>query len=351
MRNIYIFIFFLISSIDTFAQAPNWQWAERAGGVKRDEPFSITTDASGNVYMVGGFASSSITFGSTTLTNSSTYDEFMYLVKYDPSGNVLWARKSIGGIYLFASVTTDASGNVYVAGSFNSTSGSLTFGSVTITSSADKNIFLVKYDSSGNVIWAKNDGKGMYNDPSVQNIVRAITTDGGGNVFVGGYWFAANTPNGYANIFGGDTLFNSYAGEAYQQVFLVKYDASGNVLWAKSGGGDLDDNATSIDTDASGNVYLSGSFCSKKCIFGPDTLSNFDQSTGAGYQRADMYLVKYSASGNVLWARSAGGINNTYGCSASFVTADATGNTYFTGTIAPNTTFGSFTLTGFSGQA
>ena len=76
-------------------------------------------------------------------------------------------------------------------------------------------------------------------------------------------------------------------------VFIVKYDASGNMLWAKGAGGGSNEEGYSLSTDVSGNIYLSGYF-TQPSNFGTIKL------TSAG--QADLFLAKYDPSGNVLWA-------------------------------------------------
>src|SRR5690242_10193079 len=76
-----------------FGQAPNWQWA-RSGASDDNHANGVATDASGNIYVAGSFSGASITFGSTVLNNIGGYD--MYLVKYNGGGNVLWAQ-AFGG--------------------------------------------------------------------------------------------------------------------------------------------------------------------------------------------------------------------------------------------------------------
>lgn len=80
---------FFIVKYDQFG---NVVWAQSAGGNDYDEGYGITTDADGNIYVTGEFVSPSITFGSFTLADS----ESMFIVKYDPTGNVLWAKKEGG---------------------------------------------------------------------------------------------------------------------------------------------------------------------------------------------------------------------------------------------------------------
>ncbi|MFZ5554924.1 MAG: SBBP repeat-containing protein [Bacteroidota bacterium] len=293
-------------------------WAKRAGENEHDASYSIATDNYGNVYVVGSFISNTITFGTITLTNLSIFNDDMFIVKYDPSGNVIWA-KSTGGIALdkALSVTTDTLGNVYVTGVFGSNS--IVFGSDTLTNSGTFNSFLTKYDSSGNVIWAKSLGGSFY------DYSNSVATDASGYVYIGGY-LASDTV-----ILGSDTLSNSGAAD----IFLAKYDPSGNVIWAKRAGGISDDEVNSVATDAWDKIYITGYFESDTMTVGSATLSN------AGSK--DMFIAAYDSSGNAVWANSAGGI--TYDEAFSIAT-DAPGNVYVTGSFNGSTiTFGSDTLT------
>ena len=102
---------------------------------------SICTDASGNVYIIGVFGSPIISFGATSLVTSSIngiYDG--YFVKYDSSGNVLWAKDvgGTGGDYGYG-ISTYGNGNVYVTGGF--TAPSITLGTNTLTNQGDFDIY------------------------------------------------------------------------------------------------------------------------------------------------------------------------------------------------------------------
>jgi Secretion system C-terminal sorting domain/Beta-propeller repeat len=256
---------------------------------------SNATDGSGNVYMTGGFSSASITFGTITLTNAASGYMDMFIVKYDANGNVLWA-KSAGGSNTDGpgSIATDGSGNVYVIGTFRSSS--ITFGTITLTFAGGMgDMFIVKYDSSGTVLWATSAGGSDYDNP------HGIATDGGGNVYVTGGFLSPSI------TFGTTTLTNATSG--YEDMFIVKYTASGNVLWAKRAGGSSNDMGYSIATDGSGNVFVTGSFLSSSITFGTITLSNTNGNTGDG----DMFIAKYDPDSNVPWAKCAGGISTGHG--------------------------------------
>ena len=293
-------------------------WAKSAGGISDDFGRSITTDKDGNVLVTGGFSSPTITFGNMTLTNAVFND--IFVVKYDGSGNLLWAKSAGGnGIENGQSITTDAIGNVLITGIFDSPS--LTFGTTTISNEGNSNIFVVKYDPSGNVLWAKSEGG------TGGEFAQSISTDMSGNILVTGSF------NGVSLTIGSTTL--STAGVF--DIFILKYDANGNVLWVKSAGGTSNEQGESIAADADGNVMITGFFSSPSIIFGNTTLTN-TVTSGQG-----IFVVKYDVSGNVLWAKSAVGNSNNVGRG---ICALANGNILVAGLFAsPLLTFGTTTLT------
>jgi len=311
-------------AIQADAQVANWQWAKSGHGASHDQGNSIAIDASGNSYVAGYFCSLSITFGSTTLINSGNTGNFgdVFLVKYDPSGNVLWAR-SAGGSYNDEAMglAIDASGNIYITGHFiNQT---ITFGAFTLTNSGAIDLFIAKYDSNGNVLWAKSAAGATF------DYAYSAAIDASGNCLITGYFDSPSI------TFGSFTLNQAGGGD----LFLAKYDPSGNVLWAKSAGGSYRDVANSVCTDASGNSYITGDFQSATITFSSGTLNN---TTNSGTY-SDALTVKYDSSGNVLWAKSMGGVLNDYGNSIS---VDAMGNSYIAGDFQSGTiVFGTSTLT------
>jgi hypothetical protein len=307
--------FYLCVSNILYAQTPGWLWAKSAGGTNADRAFSLAGDATGNLFVAGEFKSSTLTFGSATLVNSGDFD--IFLAKYNASGDVLWAKSAEGINYdIPNSVAADASGNVYLTGRFKSAT--LTFGSDILTNSGNDDLFFVKYDAEGNVLWAKSIGGINYDAGN------SVVTEASGNVYIAGYFSSPTI------TFGSTTLTNA----GTYDMFLAKYDASGNVLWAKSVGGADDDGINSLVADASGNPYVTGYFASPTLTFGSTTLTN------AGIY--DVFMAKFDAGGNVLWAKSGGGADDDEPFSAA---ADASGNVYSAGYFSsPTITFGSTTL-------
>jgi len=129
---------------------------------------------------------------------NGSYD--IFIAKLDSSGNWLWA-KNAGGTSTDggSSITVDASGNSYVTGYFGSDVA--TFGSTTLTSSGGTDIFIVKLDSCGNWLWAKNAGGTSTDGGS------GITVDASRNSYVTGHFNSSATTDGAT--FGNITIYGS----------------------------------------------------------------------------------------------------------------------------------------------
>lgn len=291
MKKIYTAVLTLsvsLVSVAAVAQAPTWEWADAAGDHGYEAAYAVATDATGNAYIAGSYTSAFIDFGTFSLLNAFSGTADIFVVKYDPSGTVLWAN-TIGAADGDAAtaIKVDASGNVLVTGWFASSS--ITFGSTVLTNSgsASCDFFIAKYDASGNLLWAKSAG-GTSNDRG-----QDVSADANGNIYVAG-WYASPSIN-----FGNGVLSNS--GSASNEIFVVKYDPAGNAVWSKSVGGTNYDAAYGCETDANGDLYVTGSFASASIDFGSGALTN----TQTGFH--DFFINKYDPSGNSLWSRSANG--------------------------------------------
>jgi len=304
--------FILLMSFRTQVIAQSWQWVR---GAKEASAYATTTDVSGNIYVTGSFGGATTIFGTSTLNNLGLADVF--LVKYDSLGNVLWARSAGGaGNDIATSAITDASGNVYITGYFDSASTTITFGSITLTNEASSalsgNMFLVKYNAGGDVVWAKSAG-GLGSDEA-----NSMATDAQGNIYIVG---------NFSSSFTLDTITLS-AASGNSDIFIAKYDSSGRIVWAKKTTESYINNATSVCTDVAGNIYLAGYF-NGSVIWGTDTVF------GGGVGKT--LLVKYDSSGNIIWARSSNG--SVFDCANSAIT-DAAGNVYIAGYFnGPGLTF------------
>ncbi len=314
----FVLFFFSFSNV----RAQSWIWAKSTGSAADDAGYSIATDSSGDIYVAGYFDSPSITFGTTTLTNAGSGTSDIFLVKYHPDGSVIGAIRAGGSLLdRCYSVKTDRHGNVYMAGFFQSSS--ITFGGYTLTKTgSNADIFVVKMNPSGTTLWACNSGVAT-NDVSVQS----VAVDTFGNVYAVGYF-------GSPTLTFGTTVLTNAGSFPTNDMFIVKYNAAGSFVWAKRAGSTQDEIANSVSTDAAGNVYVTGYSQSASVTFGATTLTNAGAS--------DMFLVKYDSSGNALWAKNSGS-TNAMGQSTA---VDTAGNVCVSGIFSSSTvTFGTTTLT------
>lgn len=312
-----------ILSILTFViNAQTIHYAKSAVGNRLDEGNGIAIDNNGNIYITGQFESATLNFGTVSITNNSSNNNAdAFVAKFDPSGNCLWA-KTIGGVAdeFGSAIDVDNNGNVFVTGYFESAS--VTVGSQTLTSYGDRDIFIVKLNTSGDFLWAKGAG-GNYEDEAY-----GVSCDGSGNAYITGYYWSNSVNFGSSSI--------TSAGDV--DAFLAKYNSDGTLAWAKTVGGDGDDRGTALVSDNDGNVFITGGYESASLNFGAATLTN-----GETYKKY-MYVAKYNTSGTNLWAKSASSVGaRTYGTGISL---DQSGNCYIGGVFDGTTAnFGTHTIT------
>jgi len=297
-----------------------------------DGAASVTTDNTGNIYMTGSFSSDTIKFGNFPVKNKFYTKDDIFIVKFNPAGNALWARSAGGTMYDYGrSIAVDGSGNVFVTGSFQWSMNIGTYlESDDHTNGSHNDVFLAKYNSDGNFMWAVN-AEGSYSD-----IPESVTTDDKGNVYVTGRFNSHYLTFGTHMI----TNFNASGTPEFipEDIFLVKYDGNGNCLWAKSAGGNNTEAGSSVKVDLDGSIFLTGYYKSPVFKIGNSTLTNFE-TAGA---RNDLFIAKLDGSGNVIWANSSGGS----GDDCAYSVAIENNNVYQAGYFSSSTiTFGTVTLT------
>src|SRR5690606_5819101 len=216
-----------------------------------------------------------------------------------------------------------------------------TFGSVTLSGeSGYQNIFVVKQDSSGQVLWAeKFFGSFSGGTPPFQST--SIAVDSQGNLYTTGFF--SDDYGGGTTTFGNITLnfiTETTAGSG-ADIFIVKQDTSGQVLWAKNFGANNSDHAgiigRQITTDTSGNIYITGYF-SGTADFESTTLTCLSSTGG-------VFILKMGTSGEVLWAEHFGEEGAGFFSRGFGITIDTTGNIYVTGDCRGEMSVGTDTIT------
>jgi hypothetical protein len=230
-------------------------------------------DASGNIFAVGSFEGT-VDFGGGPLLSAGWFD--IFVVKFDPNGNHLWSQRFGDGSSQGArSAAIDGSGNVTVTGVFW---GTADFGGGPLTAAGNGDVFLAKFDPTGNHIWSKRFG-----DPGTQEIAR-MATDLPGNVLVtGGFQGTID--------FGGGPLVS--AGD--DDVFLAKFSPNGNHVWSRRFGGPEAQHGFCVAADISGNVFVAGSARGEVDFGGGVLVSEYDET--------DIVLAKFDPNANHLWSK------------------------------------------------
>lgn len=319
MKKLIFSLLFFFSALLSFSQ--EWEWTKIAGGPAVDKITGVASDAYGNIFCTGYF-DSTIVFDSTRLVSAGGTDVF--IAKYDADGVLLWA-KQVGGQNddYSSAISTDITGNCYVTGFFFIQGTTTTFGSTSITEAGDADMFISKFSAAGNLLWVRNGG-GRSEDASF-----GIATDVSGNSYICGY-------------FSGSAMFgnNKINSLGYSDIFVAKYDAAGNLVWIKSGGGAYQDEAYAISTDVAGNCYLTGYFTGNSMFSGIMLPSS-------GYFDSDVFILKYNPSGILVWAKRAGGTSNDIGYGIDVAN---NGNIFVTGVFHGTKSFGDNVLTRVSGS-
>jgi hypothetical protein len=251
----------------------------------------------------------------------------VFLIKADPAGTVLWARQASGDAKPL-DVTIDSAGNIFAAGYFQDV---LNFGTTNVDSGYFTWMagFVARYDSNGNILWVRTSGA----FESGHTLCHGIAVDQNTNVIAAGHMRPVIS-------FGG-TQF-----DGYDDAFLVKFNRSGTVLWRQKIGGIYTNTwnwhvASDVALDAAGNIHITGAF-SHNARFGAVELASGGNT--------DIFVAKYSSAGALIWVRQAGSAIDERDEDAPLdigrsIAVDSDGGVYVTGSFDyPGATFGTTNL-------
>ncbi len=290
----------------------NILWARNATAFRSVVSNYVATDPNNNV-LETGFFSDSVIFGTNHFSAYGQFNDNAYLVKYSPSGNLLWAIAptfSPGAFCQGMGVAADKGSNVYQTGSFQ---GSVNFGGTTLTTSGGAP-YLAKYNSAGNLLWAVAPVSGTSSFASSY----AVAVDDSDNVIFDG--------NFSGSLTFGTTTLNAAGG--FENMFLAKYDSNGNFRWAIDVPANWGSGAPApLAVDRSGNSYVSEEFSQASLTIGTSTITNGNPPDG------NAMLAKYDRNGNPVWALSAAFVSSAEvaAIGASSIATDRCKNVYWSG--------------------
>ncbi|WP_240644854.1 T9SS type A sorting domain-containing protein [Cyclonatronum proteinivorum] len=364
-----------------------FQSAYTIGGTGTTQVAKVVVDNAGNIYVTGGFTGT-IQYGAVTVESTGGYDFFV--AKLDPSGNVLWFRVANGSSDVLDELSLDGGlalavdndGNVYAGGSFvkeltfvdefGNEVGYLHDGRDEFNNEINLELFVVKYDDSGNFLWAAGGESGSpglvnslavgvnsvndividdFGDPNVVGSFSGtnlfdetgIVVQGESDFFVaslfddgeGTYWMQVfGTPNrdyakaitidanGYLNVLGvvgegrmylpgGDVFWDNDTGNP--DTFFMDFDVEdGDWTFAYFMGAGDEIIGSSIATSSDGNIFVAG-FFEGEVLFESEVGDDIIV-TSAG--DTDGFLAKYDDAGDVLWVQQFGAAGTVAGVNA-----------------------------------
>lgn len=364
MKKQLLFIILILSGVVSFGQ--NFQWAKSFGGGSSVEGRKVILDAQDNVYSYGNYRGTTDFdpgLGVYNLTGNADY-----ISKLSASGNFIWAITVPGTIN---SIVLDSKGNIYVTGQFV---GKPDFdpglGTFLLNSEGNWDVFILKLNSSGKFLIAKRIG-GKNNDYGY-----TIELNKAGNIFTtgsfsglvdfdpgiptykinsSGYFYlnldsvgnflsvktskqegwkkmaTDNKGNYYTTgFFSGKQDFDLDSSKTYylsskgdNDVFVLKHNGSGDLIWGKSFGGVLTDRGNAVAVDSKNNVYITGSF-----------EDSIDLDPGSGFfylgsnGKTDGFVLKLDSNGSFVWGNCFSGVDKESG---NFILVDDSANIYTAG--------------------
>jgi hypothetical protein len=274
-----------VFSLTAFSQAPAIAWQKSLGGTSGDILNSIQSTSDGG-FIVAGYSSSS---NGDVIGNQGSFD--YWVAKLTSTGTITW-KKTLGGsgMDIATCVQQTSDGGYIVSGNSNSTNSDVA------NNIGGIDYWILKLAANGNVIWQKSLGGTVYD---YGNEIQE-TTDGG-YVIVG-----------YTNSTNGDITGN----HGNYDCWVVKMDALGTLVWQKSLGGSLLDQAFSIQQTSDGGYIFAGATSSQ------------DGNVTANHGSDDCWIVKLDSLGNLIWQKSFGGPSQDFAYS---ILQTADGGYVFTG--------------------
>lgn len=276
MNKTFIFLIsFLFIGLKVTAQlapAPQTQWSKCYGGTKGDGISCMIEANDGGLMVVGSNKSKD---GNLTV---STDNKFFWVAKMSKDGVIEWQKyygNNESGLYSIAK---------YPTGGYVLCGGSYKIGGDVTNNKGMFDYWVVRINDTGKIIWQKNYGG------SEMDFADKIVVDKVGNIYVGGTSLS----------YDGD-IKNPHITFPFVclEIWMIKLDPDGNLIWEHSYGGTRDDYFSDMCLTPDSDLL----FCGSVDSYNGDVVGNH-----LGFTSSDAWAVKIDSSGAILWQRACGGI-------------------------------------------
>ena len=287
-------------------------WANPIGNAANQSVVAVAPDATGAVYALAN-VTGVVTVGSCGALGGSGATSDVFLTRYDSSGNCLWSNPFAGNQTQTGVGAAANSTGVIIIGNFT---GNINFGTGPLLSQGGADVFLARFSALGQIVWSEEAGGASTDTPT------GVAIDSSGNVSLIG------DTNGTFTL--GTQSMTSAGGT---DGFLVSVNPSGSAQWLRSFSGLGTQIPLGVATDASNNVIVSGAFQQSMDLgLGPLT-------SQGGF---DIFLTKFDSNGNTLWSESFGSSGDDIGYA---VATDSSSNIWLCGSYQGTISIGSTILT------
>lgn len=315
MKSTCILLATMLLAVIGQSQNLNYQWVKTSGGFTDDAGYAIANDANGNLFTTGFFSGTVDLDPGPGVTNLTSNGSIdIFILKLNAAGDLIWAKQIGGaGTDYGTNIVVNANGDVYVAGAYSGSN---------IDFNPNAGVYTLSSLGGSDIFLIKisNAGnfiwaKGLMGTET--KTVKGIAVDNSDNVYTCGYF------NGTMDADPGSAVANINSSSMAEDIFISKLDGAGNFVWAKAIGGGAIDQCHAISLDASSNVYVTGSFQST-VDFDPGTsIANLSSAGGA-----DIFVLKLNQTGDYVWAKRIGSFNDE---SANAIVIDHAGNVILSG--------------------
>ena len=305
-----------------FSQITNSHWA--LGSNLGDSHARIIEVAkSGNIYVKGEYNTEEFELGGFVIKNPVFNPNALFIAKLNSDGKVLWLKNFDQPAIEISGMSLDSDENIVITGWFT-IDYPPKFDSIQLIEPLGATAtFIAKYTSDGNILWAK----------SISGAIREIFPESGpgpvidfkNQIYIGGVFSIDTVRFDSFNLI--NRNYPSY------EIFVCCLSPNGKTIWVKEFGGSSSDIPNSITFDGNGHFILSGYFYSKSVKFDSFEIFRTPSKDPIPWY-GDIFVVKFTLDGEVVWANSVNG-NSNKGAHGAW--SDGSENTYLFGTSESDT--------------